>query len=325
MLLIYDDPRFDRHEPGPQHPERPERLQAARAGLAGLSWTGRTPKPAGRDALLRVHTVEHVDRVLACAGQTVQLDADTATSPGSVDAALLGAGAALLAADDLLAGAPAFVLSRPPGHHATRSRAMGFCLFNNAALAADHLARAGERVLVFDPDVHHGNGTQDIFWDRSDVLYVSTHRWPYYPGTGRAEEIGGADGLGATLNVPMPPGAGPGHLLEAMTQRVMPAVRRFGPTVAVISAGFDALAGDPLADGAFTVEALAAAWAMVRSEVPCMAVLEGGYSLANLQAGVAGCAPVLAGARPETPAYPREPGWGAVMASWAHPLLDGAA
>ncbi|MEL6344332.1 MAG: histone deacetylase, partial [Myxococcota bacterium] len=269
--------------------------------------------------LQAVHTTRHVDRVLAAAGQSVQLDPDTRTSPGSVDAARLAAGAALQAAERLLEGIPSFVMCRPPGHHATPDQVMGFCLFNNAALAADALARAGKRVLVFDPDVHHGNGTQDIFWSRSAVLFVSMHRFPFYPGTGAADEIGD----GTTLNAPMPAGAGDAIYAETLRRRVLPAVRRFRPDVCVISAGYDALRGDPLGGMLLTVEGMAAMWGAILEGIPAMAVLEGGYDLNNLQQGVAATVPILANeAAPPLSTEPVPERWIEILDALPHPLLS---
>jgi acetoin utilization deacetylase AcuC-like enzyme len=253
------------------------------------------PRPARPEELAWVHHPLHVEHILGMAGRSCVIDEDTATSPGSVEAALAAAGAALGAAKALLEGQRSFALCRPPGHHASRDRAMGFCLFNNAALAAEALARQGRRVLVFDPDLHHGNGTQDIFYSRGDVLVISMHRWPFWPGSGRREERGEGQGLGATLNCPMREGADDHEYHEEFRQRVLPAVEAFRPDCGVISAGFDALLGDPLGDGALSPEGLAAMWAEICARTPCLAVLEGGYSLPNLEKGVAACAGALAG------------------------------
>ena len=319
-MLVFDDPHFDLHDPGPDHPERAARLGAARAGLAGLAggWTARTPRVATPAELETVHTASHVARVLAADGRTVMLDPDTITSAGSVQAALRAAGAALEAAAALLDGEASLVLCRPPGHHAPADRAMGFCLLNNAALAAQHLAAAGKRVLVFDPDVHHGNGTEAIFWERPDVLFVSLHQAPFYPGTGAAHAHGAGAGRGT------PAGAGDALYAEAMRARVLPAVRRYRPDVCVISAGFDALAGDPLGGMRLSAAGMAALWASLLDEgLPALAVLEGGYSLDNLTTGVAACAGVLSGQgpRPALSTAPCSAGQRQNLTAVPHPLL----
>lgn len=321
-MIVYDSPQFDLHLPGPGHVERPDRLVAARAALAGLKVEVRQPRPATPEELSLVHEVSYVSWLLSLRGRHATLDPDTATSPGSVDAALEAAGGALMAAEDALSGRPAFVLGRPPGHHATPNRAMGFCLFNSAALAAAWLAAKGRRVLVFDPDVHHGNGTKDIFWRRSDVLYVSLHRYPYYPGTGAAGETGAGEGRGATLNVPLPEGATDGHYHAAMRERVLPAVTRFQPDVCVISAGYDALDGDDMGGMELTVDGLAAMWGALVSRWPCLAVLEGGYKLETLSAGVRRTASVLESGQAPALDAADPPGWSALMARWTHPLLE---
>ncbi|MCB9780698.1 MAG: histone deacetylase [Alphaproteobacteria bacterium] len=300
-MLLFDDPVFDTHDPGFGHPECPARLVAVRAALADLGLPTRGARLAERAELLAVHDAAHVDRVLACDGRAVSLDPDTHTSPGSVRAARAAAGAALDAADLLLDGVSSFVLARPPGHHATRRRAMGFCLFNHAALAADRLARAGRRVLLFDPDVHHGNGSQDIFWERGDVLYVSLHRAPFYPGTGSVDERGAGPGLGATVNVPLPAGAGDDAWRAAFETVALPAIDAFDPDAVVISAGFDGLAGDPLGGTRLSVDAMCALWRPLVRRAPTMAVLEGGYGLSTLAAGVRATAQLLAGRYSEKP------------------------
>lgn len=321
ILSIFDDPRFDEHDPGPEHPEHPGRLRGARAGLVGLTLRARPVRLAAPEELCLVHDPAHVEDVLRADGETRLFDPDTVTSMGSVTAARCAAGAALDAADLLLAGEPSFVLCRPPGHHATRSRAMGFCLFNNAALAAERLRRAGRRVLVFDPDVHHGNGTEEIFYEEPDVLYVSCHRWPYYPGTGAATATGRGAGLGATLNLPMPPGAGDGHAQAAVRELLLPALDRFRPHCCVVSAGYDALAGDPLGDMRLSPRGLAAMWGVIVSRMPTLAVLEGGYSLENLREGIAATAAVLAGQPPPPMDAAAPPGWLDQLRARRHPLL----
>ena len=263
-----------RLHPTGAHPESPERLEAL---LAAFDW--REAGPAEPEALERCHAPEYVARIRAIEEPT-WLDQDTVCFPTSYEAALLAAGAACEAA-----ATGGFAFGRPPGHHALPERAMGFCLFDNAAIAARHAqAELGlERVAIVDWDVHHGNGTEAIFWDDPSVLFVSMHQWPFYPGTG-----GPGDGNETTLNVPLPAGSGDADYERAFVELVQPAVQEFEPDLVVVSAGFDAHAEDPLAEMLVTADGfrmLASRSAALGPRVA--AVLEGGYNLATLPGLVA--------------------------------------
>lgn len=297
-----------RHDTGPRHPECAARLTAVDDGVdaAGLGddLVRLAPRPATPEELERVHRPDYlrnVEQFVASGGR--RIDSDTAVSPGSWDAALLAAGGGLTAVEALDSGlaSAAFVASRPPGHHATESAAMGFCLINNVAVTAGSLAERGERVVIIDWDVHHGNGTQDIFWNDPRVMYVSTHQWPCYPGTGRAQEVGGAEAAGSTLNVPLPAGATGDAARMALDEVVAPEVESFGPTWILISAGFDAHRDDPLADLAWSAGDYADLSLTLAGWTPgprrLIAFLEGGYDLAALGRSVTATVAGLAGER----------------------------
>jgi len=306
MLLVAAHPDQDGHDPGDEHPECPERLVAAVAGIADAGIDGSQerlpPRMASRAELAAVHDVGYLDALAdLCAAGGGQLDPDTVASAGSWETACATAGAGLGAVEALSAGRgdAAFILGRPPGHHATRDAGMGFCLLNNVAISAASLASRGERVAIIDWDVHHGNGTQDIFWEDTRVLYVSIHQWPLYPGTGRAEEHGGEAGLGATLNLPMPPGATGDVYLAAFDEVIAPSVERFGATWVLVSAGFDAHRDDPLASMGLTAGDYADLTRRVMGLTgrPGRTVLflEGGYDPGAVRASVAACASRLVG------------------------------
>lgn len=307
-LLLISDERMLGHDPGPGHPERPERLQAILADLRrdplpGTRWA--SPAPAQVEALQRVHSPGYVESILRLRGRSADLDPDTSVSPGSIDAALLAAGAAIDAVDAVMTGAAgsAFALVRPPGHHAEPARAMGFCVFNNIAIAAAHAkARHGcRRVLIVDWDVHHGNGTQAAFYSDSSVLFVSAHQFPFYPGTGSANELGEGEGLGYTINLPMPAGLGDGDYAAAFDLVVRPIADAFAPDLVLVSAGFDAHRADPLGEMRLTEPGFGHLCAIARSIATrhgagrLVLILEGGYDLRALPACVRACAGVLAG------------------------------
>jgi acetoin utilization deacetylase AcuC-like enzyme len=290
LLLVHSD-RFAEHTTPPGHPERPERAEvmeeiATRWRVRGVDATA--PQAATREQLVRVHDAAYVRLIESTMGRAAALDADTFTSPESYDIALLAAGAAIGAAEHVMAGSnrAAFSLVRPPGHHAERDRAMGFCLFNNIAVAAAHARALGaERVAIVDYDVHHGNGTQHIFESDPSVLYVSTHQYPYYPGTGAATEIGVADGEGATVNLPLEAGAVDEDYRLVFEEVVVPVLRQFRPSLLLVSAGFDAHEQDPLAGMRLTTGAFAAMTLDLRNvadeccEGRMALVAEGGYDL----------------------------------------------
>jgi acetoin utilization deacetylase AcuC-like enzyme len=298
-LCLADDALFDEHLSPPGHPERPERLAAARQGLddAPLSRAARRleARDASLDEMALAHTSEYVEALSRIAGKSGHLDDDTFYSPRSYSAARRGTGAALALTDALLDGVAdyGFGLMRPPGHHARPAQSMGFCMLNHVAVAARHaLSRGARRVAILDWDVHHGNGTEEIFENHPEVLYISLHQSPQYPGTGAATDVGFEQGKGFTVNVPLAAGADNAVYAAALERVVLPIIEQFAPDLTLVSAGYDAHARDPL--GGMQLEGDGYAW-MTRRLVDSVRrgpshrigfLLEGGYDLIGLRQSV---------------------------------------
>ena len=297
MILISSE-RFTEHQTPPGHPERPERAGVMNAVAARYRAGGGevvAPREATREQLARVHDAPYLQRMSETIGQAVALDPDTYTSPETHEIALLAAGAAVDAVERVMGAThtPAFAMVRPPGHHAERGRAMGFCLFNNVAVAAAHARTLGAgRVAIVDFDVHHGNGTQHTFERDPSILYISTHQYPYYPGTGAVDEVGTGDGAGFTVNVPLESGSVDSDYRIAFDEIILPVLRQFHPDLLLVSAGFDAHERDPLATMRLTSEAFGAMTMGLRrvAEDVCRGrmalVTEGGYDLQALAASL---------------------------------------
>ena len=293
-VLLVTTERFAEHEPPAGHPEGPERANVmirVASQWANEGGLVASPKLVQREVLQRVHTKRHIDRITATEGRLVQLDPDTYTSAHSATTARLAAGAAAQGVDHVIDhGGKVVAFVRPPGHHAERDRAMGFCLFNNAAVAGAHaLTRGADKVAIIDYDVHHGNGTQWIFYEEPRVLYISLHQYPFYPGTGSVKDIGNGPGKGFTVNVPLEAGAGDEDYDLVFEQAVVPILGKFMPDICILSAGFDAHERDPLGgmqvstDGYSRMTKAISDMAELCCDGRMVVVIEGGYHLKALE------------------------------------------
>jgi acetoin utilization deacetylase AcuC-like enzyme len=306
-LILISSERFADHQTPPGHPERAERAEAMDVVAGRWRSSGGevvAPRQATHEQLARVHDPGYLRRISETAGQAVALDPDTYTSSDTYEVAQLAAGAAVDAVERVMAGphTMALALVRPPGHHAERSRAMGFCFYNNIAVAAAHARTLGaRRVAIVDYDVHHGNGTQHMFESNPEVLYISTHQFPFYPGTGAADQVGVGAGSGFTVNLPIEAGAVDEDYQTAFTDVLLPVLRQFKPDLLLVSAGFDAHERDPLANMRVSTGAFAAMTMELRAvAAECcgermMLVTEGGYDLRALTMSIETVVQTLSG------------------------------
>jgi acetoin utilization deacetylase AcuC-like enzyme len=301
--VLVADPACLHHDTGRGHPESPQRFAAVLRALEGSGLAGKmtrlAPREVTRDDLLLVHTREYLSIAEGeiRSGEVQLSTGDTVVGEHSWDAATIAAGSALAAVDAVVEGkaANAFCVVRPPGHHASAEIGMGFCVLNNVALAARHAQRRHglERVLIVDWDVHHGNGTQDIFYADGSVFFFSTHQSPWYPGTGRADETGRGAGKGTTLNCPLPAGSGHDEIFAAFNEQFLPAAEKFRPELVLISAGFDSRVGDPLGQFQLSDADFAELTRLVRGLADrhaggrVVSLLEGGYNLFGLASAAA--------------------------------------
>ncbi len=305
-LIVISTERFAEHVTPPGHPECPERAEVM--DIVANRWGRRggevvAPRHATREQLTRVHDPDYVQRIAETAGSAVALDMDTYTSPETYEIALLAAGAAVEAVERVMGGKPtrSMALIRPPGHHAERGRAMGFCFFNNIAVGAAHARALGAgRVAIVDYDVHHGNGTQQTFYGDPSVLYISIHQYPYYPGTGAVDEIGDREGTGFTINLPLEVGAVDEDYHVIFAEVILPILKQFIPDLLLVSAGFDAHERDPLGGMRLTTGSFSAMTRDLRvaaddsSNGRLIAVTEGGYNLQALDESIQAVTDVLA-------------------------------
>ena len=311
ISTLFYDPIMLQHNPGRWHPESPARLEKIydvlqKAKLRDIIW--KTPKPAELQHIRAVHSAAHVANLEQYRDRSGSLDPDTVVSPLSIEAAYVAAGAAVDAVDWVLSGQSrnAVALTRPPGHHAEANRSMGFCLLNNIAIAAEYALKTKgiKNVLIVDWDVHHGNGTQHIFEDRNDVLYFSTHRFPFYPGTGSLKELGRGPGTFYTVNVPLPPKMDDGDLAGIFAEILLPLGELYKPELILISAGFDAHKDDPIGGMSLTDEGFATLCGQLQTIAEKTAksnmvlILEGGYDLVGTAESMKSCVSVLTGSSP---------------------------